>query len=148
MLTTVETVSIDAIVPEGRSPTSESIVNATGWPVATLPASASGKPTFTTMCSRSSSVAKARDVVPLAELELEDDELEALLPPPPTVWPTVKFTAEIVPAAGDFSFVASTAFWASLTLRAAWLTAALAWATATASTVGDGFWAVAAGFLA
>ena len=62
------------------------MVKVTGWPAATLPASASGKPTFTTMWSRSRSVAKALEVeAPLPEEVLELDE--ALVPPPPTVWP-------------------------------------------------------------
>ena len=74
---------------------SESIEIVTGWPTAILPASASAKPTLTTMWSRSSKVAKEFDEpldpeplpAPEPELELEL-ELEALLPPPPTVWPT------------------------------------------------------------
>src|SRR5207244_7896945 len=113
----------------------ESMVIVTGSPAATFPASASGKPTFTTMWSRSRSVAKAFDEPDDAEAPLPEPELEAeldrLLPPPPTVWPTVKLTAEIVPAAGALRVVASRAFWASLTASWAECTAAVAWAMAT-----------------
>src|SRR5581483_9117696 len=95
-----------------------------------------------------SSVAKAFDE-PDPPLALDEpDELDTALPPPPTVWPTVKLTAEIVPAAGAFRVVASRAFWALVTASWAEWTPAVAWATATLSTAGAGFSGVGAGFWA
>src|SRR5579864_6846623 len=98
-----------------------------GWPTLTCEASDSVKPTFTSMALMSDRCTKPLDVLDELLLdELLEDEAEEDCP-------TAPLMAATVPAIGAVSAVWLRAFWSSVTVDSAWVTAASAEATTSGS---------------